>query len=311
MRPKLKRLRHFLLCSALAGAGVTVCAAAERPLRVVALHTVLAEIAREVGGPDVAVTDLVPVGIDPHTFDPAPGDLRMIVDADLVLTSGLHLEPYLDRLLRQRGSQARILTVGDALPLVLYRAGKGRETPGRPGSGAGEPDPHWWQSIDNVLFATNLVRARLSELRPAWSEEFARNARAYEQRLRALKAWVAAQIARLPPGRRQLVTSHDAFGYFARDYGFTVHPISGFSTDSEPNARRLAGLIDLIRRERIPAVFAESSVNPQLVANLVSETGVRLGGTLYADGLGPDDAGTYEGMYRHNVSTIVDALVAR
>jgi zinc/manganese transport system substrate-binding protein len=266
---------------------------------VVTLSTVLTEVAREVGGSRVQVVGLVRPGVDPHTFGPSPADVRAVVDADVVIASGLNLEAYLDRLVANSGTRARILSVGDALP---------GGAPGR-----GERDPHWWHSIDNMILAAELVRAEFTRELPGSGDYFSANALAYEEGLRRLKAWAAAEVARLPPGRRQLVTSHDAFGYFARDYGFTIHPISGLSTESEADARRLAGLIDLIRRDRIPAVFAEDSVNPRLVENLVRETGVRLGGTLYADGLGPAGSGaeTYEGMYRHNVATIVDALSVR
>ena len=161
-----------------------------------------------------------------------------------------------------------------------------------------------------MIAAADLVRAEFSRERPASADAFARNALAYRRRLAALKAWVSAEVARLPPARRQLVTSHDAFGYFARDYGFAIHSINGLSTESEADARHLAALIDLIRREKIRAVFAESSANPRLVANLLEETGARLGGTLYADGLGPAGSGaeSYEAMYRHNVLAIVGAL---
>jgi zinc/manganese transport system substrate-binding protein len=271
------------------------------PLRVVTLGTVLAEIAVQVGGSDAEVVNLVQPGVDPHTFNPSPADIRTLVDADLVLASGLRLEGYLDRLVASVGPRDRVVAVGDALPLVL-------STPG-PGAGA-EKDPHWWHSIDNMLFAVDLVRAEFARARPGHAEVFARNAREYRRRLEALKAWVSAEVAVLPPDRRQLVTSHDAFGYFAHDYGFSIHAINGLSTESEADARHLAGLIDLIRRERIHAVFAESSANPRLVANLLDETGVRLGGTLYADGLGPPGSGaeTYEAMYRHNVLAIVGAL---
>jgi zinc/manganese transport system substrate-binding protein len=235
--------------------------------------------------------------VDPHAFDPSAMDLHTMTDADLVLASGLQLESYLDRLGAKLGPGGRVVVVGDALPAVLSLPG-------------GEKDPHWWHSIGNVLFATGLVRAELTRLRPASTAVFAHNADAYRQRLLALQAWVAGEMTTLPPPSRQLVTSHDAFGYFARDYGFTVHAITGLSTDGEPDAGQLARLIDLLRREHIRAVFAESSVNSGLVANLVAETGVHLGGTLYADGLGPADSGaaTYEAMYRHNVSTIVSAL---
>ncbi len=270
--------------------------AEDRPLRVVTLNTVLTEIAREVGGGQVSVNGLVKPDVDPHSFDPSASDIRALVEADVVLASGLSLESYLDRIASNTG-KARVLKIGDALPSVLSLGGD-------------EPDPHWWHSIDNVLFASELVRAEYARLRPASAAEFARNAQAYRQRLLALKTEIAREIDTLPPAKRQLVTSHDAFGYFARDYGFTVHAISGLSTDSEPDARHLATLIDLIRREHIKAVFAESSVKSKLIANLVRETGVRLGGTLYADGLGVagGDAATYEAMVRRNARTIVESL---
>jgi zinc/manganese transport system substrate-binding protein len=190
-----------------------------------------------------------------------------------------------------------VVAVGDSLPSVISLPG-------------GERDPHWWHSIGNMVLATDVVRAELARERPASAGVFAENARTYQRRLEGLRAWVAAEIGKLPPGRRQLVTSHDAFGYFARDYGFAIHAINGLSTDSEADARHLAALIDLIRRERIPAVFAEDSANPRVVENLLREAGVRLGGTLYADGLGPAGSGaeTYDEMYRHNVRTIVEAL---
>jgi zinc/manganese transport system substrate-binding protein len=301
---KILRRHLRLLILFVAAVGAPMHAAGEPPLRVVTLHTVLTEIAREVGGPRVEVTGLVQPGIDPHAFDPSASDMRTLVDADVTLVSGLRLETYLDRLVAQHGPHGHVLIVGDALSGV-------RSLPGeRAALSAREPDPHWWHSIDNVIFATDLVRAEFSRVRPALTDEFARNAKAYEERLIALKGWTDREIARLPQASRHLVTSHDAFGYFARDYGFTVHPIAGISTESEPNAKHLAQLIGLIRAEHIRAVFAETNVNPQLVSNLVSETGVRLGGSLYADGLGPanTDATTFDSMYRHNVRAIVGGL---
>jgi len=296
----------FALCVRLSAAPAT-----ESPLHVVTLHTVLTEIAREVGGSRAEVAGLVQPGIDPHAFDPSASDMRKLVDADVVLVSGLHLELYLDRLVAQRGPNRPVVVVGEALPSMLSLSGAAAKKSDKNHSTcANEKDPHWWHSIDNVLFAADLVRAEFSRLRPAWADDFARNAQAYEQRLFALKSWVALEIAKLPPSRRQLVTSHDAFGHFARDYGFTVHPINGISTEGEPDAKHLAQLIDFIRAEHIKAVFAENDVNPRLVSNLVSETGVRLGARLYSDGLGPEgsDAATYEAMYRHNVSAIFGAL---
>lgn len=297
-------MRPILALAAACVAGALSAPAAPPPaLRVVTLSTVLTEVACEVGGTQADVTGLVQPGVDPHAFSPSPSDLRALVDADVVLASGLHLERYLDRLAAAIGPGGRVLAVGDAVPVVIPMPGAG------PG---GEKDPHWWHSIDDMLFAVGLVRDQFSSLRPASAGAFARNAHAYSLRLTALKAWVAAQVASIPPARRQLVTSHDAFGYFAGDFGFALHPIAGVSPDSEPDARRLAALVDLIRRERIPALFAESSANPRLVESLLDETGARLGGTLYADGLGPRGSGaeTYESMYRSNVGAIVSALSA-
>ena len=284
---------------------LAACAAAAqqepRPLRVVTLGTVLAEIAREVGGGAAAVTNLVEPGVDPHTFNPSPADIRRLVDADVVLASGMGLESYLDRLVGGANPGARVVAVGDALPVVISvpRAGT-----------AGEKDPHWWHSIDDMVAAADLVRSEFSRARPQSADLFARNTLAYQRRLSALRAWVLAEVGALPPARRHLVTSHDAFAYFARDYGFAIHPVSGLSTESEADGRHLAALIDLIRREKIRAVFAESSANPRLVANLLGETGASLGGTLYADGLGPPGsaAESYEAMYRHNVLAIFAAL---
>jgi zinc/manganese transport system substrate-binding protein len=306
-------LSFAVFCAAM---GATSLRAAERPLRVAALSTILAEIARAVGGDKVQVTEVVGPDVDPHTFDPAPADIRTIVEADIVFASGLHMESYIDRLVANAGPEGRVVNVGDALPFVLSlpanRVEEEIDQTRELLSADGEKDPHWWHSIDNVLFATDLVRVEYARSRPAWAGVFAHNAQAYEQRLFALQAWASREIAKLPPARRQLVTSHDAFGYFARAYGFTIHSIGGLSTDGEPNAQHLAQLIDLIRHEHIRAVFAENSVNPRIVQNLVSETGVHLGGMLYADGLGAagSDAASYEKMFQHNVRTIVEELAA-
>ena len=297
------------LCSASA----TAVFAAPSPIRVVTLNTVLTEVAREVGGDDVRITGLVQPGVDPHEFDPSPADIRTATEAEVVLASGLHLEAYLEHIVANTGAAHRLVLVGDTLPHVLRLPAEHAAVSSAPAGGTGnqgEPDPHWWHSIDNVLFATELIRTEFSRLRPALADHFARNAEGYRQRLLALKAWAEHEIAPLPPSRRLLFTSHDAFGYWARDYGFTVYAIQGLSTDGEPDARHLAHLVDLIREKQVKAIFAENTVNPRLITQLVAETGVRLGGTLYADGLGTGDspAATYEALVRHNLSTIIGAL---
>jgi len=257
--------------------------AADGPIRVVTLSTVLTEVARQVGGSQATVEGLVLQGVDPHTFNPSPRDIRAIVDADLVLASGLNVEGYLNRLLTNDVAIGRVVLVGDALPFPITSISR---------DGMIEEDPHWWHSIDNVLAAVEIVRSELARMRPASAAEFAANAKAYSGRLMALKEWVAAEVGKIPADRQS---------------------INGFSTEGEPDARRVAAVIDLIRSRGIKAVFVEGGVNPSLVENLRRETGVRLGATLYADGLGAPGSGadTYESMYRTNVSAIVDGLSQR
>jgi zinc/manganese transport system substrate-binding protein len=291
-----------MLCSL---AAASCLGAGEPAIRVASLHTVLTEIAREVGGDRVEVDALVRPGDDPHTYQPSPEAVARMTEADIVLAAGLNLEPYLDRLVRNAGVRGRVVAVGDSVPVIL-------SVPGGTGllSRKGERDPHWWHSIADMLFATELVRREFSILRPGDAPAFASRALAYEHRLSALRAWTEAEVSRIPSASRQLVTSHDAFGYFARDYGFTIHSINGLSPDGQPDAKNLSQLIDFMRSEHIRAIFPESTTNPRVVQGLLEETGASLGGALYADGLGPPggDAATYEMMFRHNVNAIVSGL---
>lgn len=293
-------------------------ATAEVPLRVVTLHTVLTEIAQEVGGSDVSVTALVKPGVDPHGYEPSASDIVPVTKADLVLACGLHLEIYLERIASNARVHGKMFKVGDALPVLLASNGCSHAKEEHSAvseqrvllSDKGEPDPHWWHSIDNVVFATDLIRAEFSLLRPASAESFARNAQRYQQRLFALKAWAARTVSSLPPERRVIITTHDAFGYLAHDWGFSVHAVNGLSTDIEPGARHVAELIEIIKRLHVPAVFVEHIANPKTIEVIAREGGARLGGALYADGLGAADspAATYEAMMRYNISTLVNGL---
>jgi ABC-type Zn uptake system ZnuABC Zn-binding protein ZnuA len=290
---------------------LTAACALAAPLRVVTLHPILTEFARDIGGSAVEIEGLVAGGIDPHTFEPAPKQVVAARSADLVLATGLHLEGFLDRIASGEGPVDRVLRVGERLPLTLNLDSA---QPGRVViSGEGEADPHWWHGIGNALFVAELIRAEFTRRRPAETEAFALRAQRLQQRLFALQAWAGAQIRALPPARRHLFTTHDAFGYLARDYDFTVYPLAGYSTETEPDARRLAALVDEVRRLGVKAVFAEDSASNRLIQTLAAETGVVIPPALYADGPGAPGSGveTYDAMYRHNLGTIIDALRAR
>jgi zinc/manganese transport system substrate-binding protein len=159
-----------------------------------------------------------------------------------------------------------------------------------------------------MKIATNVVRDALVKLDPADTAAFDTNAAAYQSKLDALQAWAKSKIAELPRDERKLVTSHDAFQYFSREFGFTVYPIEGVSTQDEPSSKKVADIIQTIKDSHVKAVFFESIENPKVLGEITRESGAKLGGELYADGLGTGDAASYEGMFRHNVNTIVNAL---
>jgi zinc/manganese transport system substrate-binding protein len=308
---KLLRLPLALLLSLLATGPLLSAqgtSATQEPLRVVTLHPILTELAAAVGGETARVEGLVPGGVDPHTYEPAPREAAAARSADLVVATGLGLETYLERLADPDGRADRILRVGERLPLRLTQD---TDHPGcSVACGAGEADPHWWHGLGNALFVADLLRAEFARLRPADAAGFAARAQVLQQRLFALQAWAGREIATLPPARRHLVTTHDAFGHLARDFDFQVHPVGGLSTENEADARRLSALVATVRRLGVKAVFADAEGSARLVRALSGETGANIPPALYADGPGAPGSGveTYEAMYRHNLSTIVSAL---
>lgn len=273
--------------------------AAEKPT-VVSFSTILTEIATRVGGDRVEVVGLVKPGIDPHEFQPKPGDLKLVSQAQLILLSAKHMESYVGKLKEATGTKGALVEVGDQFPSLKMKAENG--------SGLVE-DPHWWHSIDNVRRATKVVQDELSKIAPADKAVLATNAAAYTKELNDLEAWTKSEVAKLPRNQRKLVTSHDAFQYFARSFGFTIHPIEGVSAEEQPSSKKVSELIAAIKSEGVKAIFVESIENPKVVNEIARQTGAKVGGSLYADGLGEEqDASTYVLMYKHNVSTIVGAL---
>jgi zinc/manganese transport system substrate-binding protein len=285
--------------------GVALSAQAADPIKVASFSTVVTEIALEVGDAHVKVVGLVKPGVDPHEYQPTPADLKEVGDSRLILTSGRHLGSYIDKLQQATGGRADLLKVGDQFASLKMKPED--HATGGDKSGMIE-DPHWWHSVDNVKKATKAVRDELIKLDPADKADFQVNAKKYLASLDELESWVKRKVAELPRDKRKLVTSHDAFQYFARDYGFTILAVEGVSTESEPSNPHVAGLIDEIKKEGVKAIFLESTLNPKVTKEITRETNVKIGGTLYADGIGTGDAATYAGMMKHNVATIVDAL---
>ena len=298
--------------AALAAALLAGCGPAEDPERVdlsaeetidvVATTGMVADAVAEVGAGRVEVEGLMGPGVDPHLYRASEGDLRRLERADLVFYNGLHLEAKMADVLAR---VPRTRAVAEAIPArLLLQVGEGQH------------DPHVWFDVELWAHAVRAVRAALVEADPAHAAVYRRNAGAYLDRLAALDAWVAREAARVPAGRRVLVTAHDAFAYFGRAYGFEVLGLQGISTVSEAGARDVSELADLIAERRIPAVFVESSVSPRTIEAVQAAVrargfDVRIGASLYSDALGSEGtpAATYVGMVRHNVAGIVGALL--
>jgi zinc/manganese transport system substrate-binding protein len=290
---QMRRLYFSLMCSMLAIAAPPV--AAQTRVNVVASFSILGDFVRNVGGDRVNITTLVGPDGDVHVYTPAPEDAKRIADAKLVVINGFGLEGWLPRLVQSSGGKATMVTATDGIP------------PHRLGS---ETDPHAWQSVVNAkIYVSNIGKA-LEAADPADAEVFRANEKGYEAKLDALDREVRAAIAQIPPARRKVISTHDAFGYFAAEYGITFIAPLGVSTDSEPSARDIASIVNQIKAAKIPAVFFENITDPRLMRQIAAETGARIGGTLYSDSLSPEngEAPTYIDMVRHNIKALTSAL---
>ncbi|WP_158670913.1 metal ABC transporter substrate-binding protein [Bradyrhizobium guangdongense] len=285
-------MRLILLCALLLIA--PPLHAAER-LNVVATFSILGDFVRNVGGDRVNLTTLVGADSDVHVYTPAPADAKRIADAKLVIVNGLGLEGWLPRLVQSAGSKAQVITASAGIaPLKL-------------GSGA---DPHAWQSIPNAkIYVTDIAKA-LAGAVPSEADYFRTQAEAYLEKLETLDREVRDAVAKIPPERRKVISTHDAFGYFAAEYGIRFIAPLGVSTETEPSARDIAAIIGQIKAQKIPAVFLENISDDRLIRRIAAETGARVGGTLISDSLTGEKgtAPTYIDMVRHNIKALTSAL---
>lgn len=286
---------------------VVISAAEAVPLRVVCTTSILADLARQVGGGRVEVLSLLKPGSDPHAWQPTPDDVKLIASARLVVVNGLGYEGWLDQLITAAGvARERVVIASTGVEPMTA----GAHAHGHAGHDHGDQDPHAWHDAKNGMRYVANLRDAFTAIDAAGAADYAAWTELYQAELRVVDAWVKKQIATLPSERRVLVTSHDAMAYFARAYGLEVVPVEGITTGQEPDPARFAKLITLLRTRGVPAVFIESSANPKVVERLGTEAGARLGGMLLADSLDlPGRLGdSYLGMFAHNARTIVGAL---
>ncbi len=288
-------LATLVAAAALAGCrdtGAGAGAGAGSPT-VVATTTQVADMTRAVAGDRVRVEQILQPGSDPHEYEPRPSDAEAVAGAKVVIRSGGDVDGWLGGLISQAGGHARVVTLIDS----VERSGE---------------DPHWWQDPRNGERAITAIEGALIRSDPGDAAGYRARANAYEARLKALDVHIAACVAKLPPASRKLVTSHDALGYYARRYGFSVvgAAIPSLSTAAQPSAAATQRLVHQIRAEHVAAIFPESALSPKLEQAIARDAGARVGGALWADALGQkgSSGATYVGSLAANTRTIVGGL---
>ncbi len=318
-----RTLRIATCASLVTLCGGFVATASAADIKVVASFSILGDFAKNVGGDRVDVTTLVGPNGDAHVYEPRPADAAALEQANLVLINGLAFEGFMSRLIETSGTKAAVVEVSKGIePLKAgeeeHHEGEGHEEAGHSDEGHdgeghdhGAFDPHAWQSIDNAEIYVKNIADALCEADKAGCATYTANAEGYLKKLTELEAEVKASLDAIPANKRTIITSHDAFGYFEHEYGLKFIAPEGISTEAEASAADVAKLIDQVKEDKASAIFLENITNPRLVEQIVTETGIKLGGTLYSDALSDADgpASTYIEMFRHNVDTIEAAIL--
>lgn len=303
-----KRGRRALGAMLLLAAGcMAETAHAEPVVKAAATTGMVADLVRQVGGDRVEVAQLMGPGVDPHLYKPTAADASKLGRADVIFYSGLMLEGRMGDLFARLGRSGRkVYPITESVPEDRLL---------EPAEFEGHYDPHLWFDVDLWARTVPTIVEGLSAVDPAGRETYAKNGEALSARMAELDAWCRESAATLPAEKRVLVTSHDAYNYFGRAYGFKVVGLQGVSTVSEAALADMASLADFIRTQGVKAIFVESSVNPAAIRRVAEDAGVKVGGEIFSDALGEPgetrggfDVGTYDGMVRHNMSTIVRAL---
>ena len=273
----------------------------EKP-SVVTTSTMITDWTEKVGGDEIDVKGILEPGADPHVYEPVPADSRAMEKADLIFYNGHNLEPELVKVMNGTGiSDDKTLAVAEVVTPFDYKY-----------EGQQVPDPHVWGDVENAIQMVKAIRDRLIELSPEDEAEFSENATQYIEQLKQLDSWIIQQTQTIPPDQRQLVTTHDAFQYYARAYGLEVTgTLIGISTEEQPSAQRVKNLSNAVKESNVPAIFAETTINPALIKTVANEAGVKLAEQeLYSDSIGAanSEANSYIGMLMVNTRTIVQNL---
>lgn len=303
----LHRLRHLALT--LATAMLSATAHAE-PLEVVASFSILGDFVQAVGGARTRVVTLVGPGSDAHDYQPRPSDARAVRAADVVIANGLGFDTWIARLAESAGRSDAVVIVSVGISPLVTADTHDHESDDKHHHGQAQFDPHAWQSVANARHYVTNIANTLTAHDPDGAAHYAANAQRYIASLDTLEHEIRTGLASLQQAQRTVVTSHDAFGYFAAAYGIRFVAASGISGEAETSAAEIARLIRLLRSENAQVAFVENIADPRLITRISEESGARIGGTLYSDTLseagGP--APTYIEMMRHNLRTLLAGL---
>ena len=287
----------LVLFSLLLPLSLSTASAAEK-LQVVTSFSILADIAHQVGGEHIRITNMVGPDADAHTYEPTPDDAKALLKARLIIKNGLGFEPWLDRLVTSTETKTPVITASrGVIPRTLDEDGESI------------PDPHAWHNLANTeLYVSNITKALIAA-DPANKADYERNSQTYLQQIYQLLAEAKTRLGSLPPGNRKIVTSHDAFGYLGQAYGIDFMAPQGLSTEREPSAAEVAALITQIRQAKVKAVFMENIKDARLLKQIAEESGAHIGGTLYSDALAAEGpASTFLGLFEYNLNTLYNAL---
>jgi ABC-type Zn uptake system ZnuABC Zn-binding protein ZnuA len=273
--------------------------AQEKPL-VISSASIFADMASAIGGDLIESQSIVPIGGDPHIYEPTPGDVRILVRADLILQNGMTFEGWITDLIKNSGSKAPVVTITEGIIPITSEMHQNAV------------DPHaWMEPVNGKIYAHN-IKAALLQLLPDDHEQITRQYEEYVAQLEELDQYIKTNIARIDTSKRILITSHDSFHYYGRRYGLQLESVLGTSTDADVRTSDLMRLNQVIEAHKIPVVFIESTINPKLLNQVAADNGISIGGKLYSDSLGDKDspASTYLKMIRHNTDVIVGGLTS-
>jgi ABC-type Zn uptake system ZnuABC Zn-binding protein ZnuA len=282
------------------------------PVKVLAVESFLADIAQNVAGDRLHVDTLIPMGLDPHAFEPTPQDVARIADCQVLIINGAGLEGWLTATIGTVEGQRTLIEASKGLTSRQARNGESASSPDATPSPSSPIDPHFWLDPNNAIQYVENIRDGLISVDPAGKDIYTANADAYIAQLKDLDGWIREQVSAIPAQRRLLITNHESFGYFADRYGFQVigTVIPSVSTGSSPSAQQMAQLVDSIRSTGAPAIFLETGANPQIADQIAQETGVKVVSNLYTESITASggDAPTYIDMLKFDTLAIVEAL---